>query len=172
MSEIKEAINQLENDTVFKDWRSKNKDSYLCHCFKMMDEANIDDWQIGYYNKNDTIITFMVSSSGVQKGEESEIFKKPGDNVKELNKDNIKVSYLEALDEASAFAEKNYSKEVITNKILILQNLKLGQVYNITFVTMAMNTINIKIDSSSKEVLEHKLTSLMDLSQNNPKQEE
>ena len=162
MSNVKDYIKLLEEDKSFRDWKDSNPDSYLCHCFKMIDEANENEWQIGFYNPNDTITSFLVSEDSVQQMEESEVFKKPDAQVKELDLDKVKIDEKQAIGAAKEFAQKQYPKEVITKQILILQNLEIGQVYNITLVTMAMNTLNIKVDSVTRDIVDNKLTSLMD----------
>lgn len=162
MTNVKDYLKILEDDPFFQEWNKENPDSYLCHCFKMVDEANEKEWQIGFYNKDDTITTFVVREDSVQKMDPSEIFKKPESKVKELNADDIGIDEAKAIEAAKAHAKKNFSKEVLAKTILILQNLDIGVVYNITFVTVAMNTLNIKVDAKSGKILDDKLTSLMD----------
>ena len=164
MVTIKESLETLSTDGSFKDWKKENSDSYLCHCLHMLTDE--DAWHIGYYNKNDTITTFIVESTGVIIQEPEKIFKKPGDKIQPLIESDISITSSQALDTARELAKKEYSKESISKDIVILQTLpEVGQVYNITFVTVAMNTINIKIDSKTGELKSHKIASLMDLAQ-------
>jgi len=121
-----------------------------------------DAWYFGFYNKDDTITTFAVSALAVSKEEKDEIFKKPETEVKPVLEDEIKITSLEALDNASELVGKEYPNEVLSKNIVLLQNLEIGQIYNITFITMSMSTINIKVDSVTGEIKEHKLTNLMD----------
>ena len=45
----------------------------------------------------------------------------------------------------------------------ILQNINGEQVYNITFVTQTFFTLNVRVDTSTGEIRQEKLTSLMDM---------
>ena len=42
-------------------------------------------------------------------------------------------------------------------EVVILQNLDVGQVWNITYITKSFQTLNIKIDAETGDVLEDKL---------------
>jgi len=168
MVTIKESLKVLSEDNSFKDWKKESPDSYLCHCLHMLTDE--DAWHVGYYNKDDTITTFIVESSGITVQEPEKIFKKPGDEIQPLIESDISITSAQALDLARELAKKEYPKEIISKDIVILQTLpEVGQVYNITFVTGAMNTINIKIDSKTGELKSHKIASLMDLTQQDKK---
>ena len=160
---IKELIEKLESSKEFKEWKKENYASSLVHVFKMFDEANKDDWQIGFYNPDDTITTFIIGKEGIQILPEAEIFKKPDAKIMKLSVEDIKVELDEAIGDARKFQEKEYPNEKPTKEIVILQKLDRGLVYNITFVTQAFNTLNIKIDAKTGKVVHHKLMSLMDL---------
>lgn len=159
---IRKLIKKLEDSKEFKDWKKENNASSLVHVFKMFDEANKDEWQIGFYNPDDKIITFIIGKDSIQILPESEIFKKPDAKIFKLNIEDVKVELIEALEKAKNFQEKDYPQEKPMKEIVILQKLDIGQVYNITFVTQTFNTLNIKIDAKTGEIKSHKLMSLMD----------
>ena len=48
----------------------------------------------------------------------------------------------------------------MTKTIAILQNIELGQLWNITLVTSSLKTINIKIDAKTGKTIKHELISL------------
>jgi len=121
-----------------------------------------DAWYFGFYNEDDTITTFAVSPLAVSMEKKDEVFKHPDSKVKPLIESDIAISPLQALDIASELTAKSYPKDILSRNIVLLQNLDIGQVFNITFITLSMSTINIKVDSKTGEVLEHKRTSLMD----------
>jgi hypothetical protein len=160
MADILSLLEMLEKDETYKKWRKNHKTSYLCHCLKMMNEE--EGWHMGFYNENDTITSFLVGKDFVEIADESEIFKEPGAKVKPLSVEDIKFDDDKALEIARGVLSKNYPKEVVLKSVIIIQNIDIGQVYNVTFITMAMNTVNIKIDTKTKKELEHKITSLMD----------
>lgn len=160
--DVKDIIKKLEDSSEFKKWKKDRKTSYLAHIFKMIDEANKDDFQVGFYNQGDTISTFIIGKGKINLVPDSEIFKKPGSKVMGLDLEGIKIGLSDAIAKARKFKEEKYGKEDAVKEFVILQNLDVGQVYNITFVTRSFNTLNIKIDSKSGKVVEHKLMSLMD----------
>jgi len=74
--QLSEKLSQLEKNKVFIDWKKENSDSYLAHVFRMLDDANVKLWQFGYYNKDDSITTFILDGEDVKEIPEQEIFKK------------------------------------------------------------------------------------------------
>ena len=56
------------------------------------------------------------------------------------------------------------NEQIIKKKIAKLQNLEeFGNIWNITYITLAFNTLNIKINPENGEILNHNLESLMNL---------
>lgn len=158
--EVKAIIKRLQNEPQFKEWQKTNKDSYIVHAFKMIDEVD-KDWQIGYYNKDDTITAFVIEKDDIKIMPEEQIFKKPKIVVKELNLNSVKVDFEKALEIATSQQQKKYKKDTPLKRIVILQELDNGTVWNITFVTQCFNTLNFRISSLDGKIKEEKLTSLM-----------
>ena len=154
--EAKEIVKKLEASKEFKGWKNENKDSFLAHLFKTEDEL-----QVGYYNKNDTITSFMAGDE-ISVMPESEIFKKPGAKVMKLELDKMKIDFKKAMDLALMRQKKKYSNEKPLKSITILQKLDEGTVYNITFITASFNTLNFKIDAGNGKILKCVLTPLME----------
>ena len=160
---VKNLVQELEKSKEFTEWKKENYASSLVHIFKMFDEANKDEYQIGFYNPDDTITTFILGKECIQILPKAEIFKKPNDKIMKLNIENVKTELDEAIEDARTFQEKKYPNEKPIKEIVILQRLNLGLIYNITFITRAFNTLNVKIDAKTGKVVEHKLMSLMDM---------
>ena len=79
----------------------------------------------------------------------------------EIETNKVKITFDNAIAKASEFQSKNFPKDRGVKTITILQNIPdLGNVWNITYVTEAFNTLNIKIDASTGKVLEHNLVSV------------
>lgn len=159
--DLKDALKKLEQSSSFKKWRQENKKTYLSYAFKIPQEMP-DEWQIGFYNKKkDKITTFVMNGDNIEIKLEEDIFKKEGMRVNEIQLNKVKLSFGDAITEADKFQEKNFPKDRSIKTIVILQNfLKLGNIWNITYVTEAFNTLNMKIDASSGKVLEHTLSSV------------
>ncbi|MBW2974910.1 hypothetical protein KY366_04295 [Candidatus Woesearchaeota archaeon] len=160
--EITNVLKRLEESKSFKEWEKKNKQSFLAHVFKMLDDANKDDWQVGYYNKDDTITTFIITPQDIRIAETENIFKRPEAKIKKLEKEKIKVDITNALQTAEKIQTTEYAQETPFKIITILQKLDMGQVYNITYITQSFKVLNLKIDCSDGKVLEKKLSSLME----------
>jgi len=163
MMEIKEIIENLEKTKEFKDYKKENEFSFLTHIFHMDDPANKDDFQVGYYNKDDTITTFIISKDQVKVMPEAEIFKKPDAKIKKLDLDEVKISIEQSDKISKDILEKKYKQETPSKRILILQNIEEGLIYNITFITQTSSMINIKIDAKTGEVIHESITPLSSL---------
>ena len=159
------ALKKLEESPDFAKWREKNRHTYLSYAFRIPQEMS--DWQLGYYNRDkDRITTFIVSSESIGVRPEEEMFKEQEKDVNEIRLHNVKLSFESVLAKASEFQGKNYPKDSVLKTIAILQNTeKLGDVWNITYITEAFNTLNMKIDASTGSVMEHRLSSIFEFRQ-------
>lgn len=156
------ALERLEENNEFKKWKKKNKDSFLAHVFKMLNDANKDDWQVGYYNKNDTITTFILMPDDIKIADSQNIFKKPDAKILKLDKEKIKIDIAKALETAEKIQTKEYKQEMPFKIITILQKLDIGQVYNITYLTQSFKVLNFKIDCCNGKVLKKTLQPIME----------
>lgn len=154
--EFTEALKKLETSKEYKDWAKENKDSYLSHAFIMVDPNIKEEWQIGYCdNANEKIITFAIGE-GITKNPDAEPFKDET-RIRELDPKRVKLTMQDALGKAEDVQKKKYSAHTPFKKIVILQNLDVGQVWNITYVTNTFKTLNIKIDAETGEILKDDL---------------
>jgi hypothetical protein len=162
---LKENLERLGANSEFKEWKESNPGYVLAHAFVMIDEANKDIWQIGFYSeKEDKMATFMLEPNDIRMAETTEIFKDPNAKILEVNPEDVKISVEDAMDRANNFRLENYPKNTVMKTFFIIQNLNPeGQVFNITFVSQEMNTINIKISTKDGKVVKHHISSLMDM---------
>ncbi len=161
--DILDAIKRLEDSKEFKGWKSKNEGFYLAHVFKMMDEANKDAWQIGYYNPGKDRMVNFICSHEILITPETEVFKEPGKSINQLDTSKVKVDSEQALKIMQDCLDKNYSNVDIMKNFFILQNLpQSGTVYNITVLTRSFKTVNIKIDAETGDIKSHKEVSLIE----------
>ncbi|MAG91494.1 hypothetical protein CMO83_02360 [Candidatus Woesearchaeota archaeon] len=165
--DLKPALKKLESDSSFKEWHSQNNSTYFSYAFKIPQEMGSNDWQIGFYNKQkDRITTFAIVGDNIDIRPEEEIFKKEDMKVNEIQLDKVKMTFDDAISKANEFQEKNYPKDKSIKTIVILQNIPdFGNIWNITLVTEAFNTLNMKIDASNGKVIEHKLSSVFSFKQ-------
>lgn len=160
--DFKPALKKLEQSSDFKEWHGRNRNTYFSYAFKIPQEMASSDWQLGFYNKrNDKITTFVVTADRIEVRPEEDVFKKEDMEVSEVALDKVKLTFDNALEKASQFQQKNFPKERSVKTIAILQNMEnKGNVWNITYVTEAFNTLNMKIDALTGKVIEHNFASI------------
>lgn len=147
MIDFKEALKKLEENEIFK-----NEQGILSHAFIMPPS---DEWQLGFYNKKiDKVITYFVKEN-IEKSPPTEIMKE--NPINEIKLTKIKTSFKEALE----LAEKETDSE-INKKIVILQNIDIGQVWNITFLTKDFKVINFKINTEDNKIIKKTSNSILD----------
>lgn len=160
--QIKQLIKQLEQSKEFKDWWKENTHLFLTHAFIMHDDEGKGDWQFGYYDeKEEKMTSFLADEEETKISPPTEVFKKPGTKINPLDVDKVKIDLKHALETAEKLREKEYLQEGKERTIAILQNLDVGQVWNITFLTKTHKTLNIKVDSETGKIKEHTLSSLI-----------
>ena len=160
--ELKDSFKKLQESQDFRKWRQKNKNAYFSYAFKIPQEMGLNDWQLGFYDeKKDKITTFVVENENIKVRPEEEIFKKEETKVEGIQLNKVKLTFDNAIEKANEFQQKNFPKDKSIKTIVILQNIsKLGNIWNITYVTEAFNTLNMKIDASSGKILEHAISSV------------
>src|SRR3989338_3472405 len=161
--ELEQALGKLEKDREFNRWKKSKTDSYFSYAFRMLMDSEENNWQIGYYDKTaDKITTFVVGDNSVEMNPEEEVFKKESMEVLPIDKKNVKLGLNNIVDAAKSFQHKKYPHDMPVKIIAILQNLEnLGNVWNLTFVTAAFNTLNMKINAENGKIVEHKLSSIL-----------
>lgn len=157
---FKEALTKLKQDAVFTAWNQENPDHYLVHGFIMHDKAVHEAWQIGFYNKKEDRIVVFTVEEPIMKNPASELFKKES-HVQRLVEKDILFDSDEALVAAEAHRKQEYAKHEPLKTIILLQKLKQGQIWNISFVTKTFSVCNVKIDSKTKKVISSSCENLL-----------
>ena len=163
--DVKNLLKQLESSEEYKGWKKDNKESYLVHIFKMFDKANVDETQIGYYDKEKhTITTFVLNerSGDVKLNPESEIFKENEKHIEALELEKVDFPLNSVMKKAESFRKEHYAQHLPEKAFLILQNIKEGNVWNFTFITKTFHVLNIKMDAMTGNVKDHKLSSIFE----------
>ena len=160
--DLKTTLDKLKKSKEFEQWKKENRNTFFSYAFKILKEASFDGWQIGLYNKgNDKMTTFSVTDNQIVINQEEEVFKKPDTKVNKISIEKLKLPLEKILERAEAFKGKKYPKEIEEKTIIILQNLdNFGNIWNITYITKALNTLNIKVDAENGKILQHKLSSI------------
>ena len=159
--ELKPALKKLEQSGDFRKWHNQHKDTYFSYAFRIQQEMP-NEWQLGFYDrKKDKITTFVMNDGSVSMRSEEDVFKKEDMEVNEIKINKVKLTFENAISKANEFQQRNFPKDKSIKTIAILQNIgKLGNIWNITYITEAFNTLNMKIGASSGKILEHNLSSV------------
>ena len=159
--ELKPALKKLEQSQDFRKWHDEHKYTYFSYAFNIPQEMP-NEWQLGFYDKKkDKITTFVISNDDVKVRPDEDVFKKEETEVNDIQIGKIKLTFDNALAKANEFQQKNFPKDKSVKTIAILQNIgKFGNVWNITCITEAFNTLNMKISASNGKVLEHSISSV------------
>jgi|TARA_B100002003_G_scaffold249384_1_gene285586 hypothetical protein len=158
--EIKKVVDKLENHSEFKIWKEKNKESYLANVFRMEGAKDLDEWQVGYYNKDGTVTSFTVGE-GIKILPDQEIFQKEKKAVHELDVSEVKIDLDQALDAAKEFQKEKLKGNDPSKIMVVVQNIAGNTLYNITYITITFNTLNMKIDAGTGEMIDHEITPML-----------
>jgi hypothetical protein len=163
--DIQDALLAIESDKKFAKWRAKNKAAYLSHAFKMFQDEH-KEWQLGFYDrKTEKITTFMVSPGKVELRPAEEVFKKD-EHINKLELPTTLLPLKDIMTLTTEYQQRHYPKDRSVKTIALLQSLpEYGSVWNITLVTQAFNTLNMKLHPATGEILDHKLSSIFSFRQ-------
>ncbi len=155
--DLHETLAKLTRHPIFREWHDKNKSYFLAHAFVMIDEANKNSMQIGFYNpEKERMVSFFVDDS-VKKTEEQEVLRSEGE-IKQLKPEEVKLTIEKALEIAEK-CFKEYKEQVIKH-FFIIQNTEGHTMFNITYFTQTLKTVNIKIDAGNGKIIKHSIQML------------
>ncbi|MBW2970967.1 hypothetical protein KY320_02280 [Candidatus Woesearchaeota archaeon] len=157
---ILEIFQRLEGSDCFRQWRNGKQMVLLAHAFNTIENGDIGEWQVGYYNPSSQLVSVFEVSKSVRLVAEDEAFAAGAAGVKLLDINRIKIDYEVALGVALGLQAEKYPQVSDSKTILILQNLELGQVWNITFVSPGLEVLNIKVGTEMGEIIEESLKPL------------
>jgi len=157
--DVQDIIDLVQKSEFFKTWKETHSHAYLAHLFFEQEQC-----QVGYFDHStEKMTTFFLQEENVIESQESEVFKEPGKKILFLDIAKVHINPQKALSLAKKVQEENYHGEMVFKSFTILQHLEIGQVFNITLVTQAMKTINIKLSTETGAALQHHISSLMDM---------
>jgi uncharacterized membrane protein YkoI len=158
--DLHKTLAKLTRSVIFKDWHKNNSKYFLAHAFVMLDEANKGIWQVGFYNlEKERMITFIVSDKEIQHTEEQEVLRTEAE-IFPLKVEEVTHSVEDALKTAKACLQENYRGEMPIKEFFIIQHAEGHAMFNITYFTQSLKTINIKIDAKTGKTIKHSMQSL------------
>ena len=158
-----ELIPALREREEYKKWQEGRPGAKLVHLFLMLDPGKDVQYDIGFFDFDTKLMTsFIVDEtlSSLEISETKEVFSKDLSTIKPLDEGMIKVHYEDAVKTANELQKKEYAQHVPMKEVVVLQNLDIGQVWNITYITKTFQTLNIKVDAESGKIVEHNLHAL------------
>jgi hypothetical protein len=159
LMEFKEVVSIVENSVQFKEWRKSNSD-FLAHAFVLLDEANKDIWQIGYFNEKEKKATTFIFENGVISIVPPQEILESGEKILLLDVNEVKITVEEAVKIANEFRKLNYPREMIAKTFFIIQKTDLGALYNISFFSGSFNVVNIKLSVVDGKILKNDMKAL------------
>src|SRR3989338_10807342 len=162
--ELKETIEKLESNKEFQEWHKKHRDFFLAHAFVMLDEANIDIWQIGFFNPEQSVMTtFFVENEKLKILPNQEVLKS-NIEIHPLLYENVTFLSQAAMNEATQLLRTEFKNTKVVKTFFIIQQFHQKPVYNIACFTQAFKTINIKIKAVDGTILQKTEATLADFS--------
>jgi len=158
--ELHAALTAVEKSKEFKTFKKAAPSYKLAHAFSMHAPKGEFSWQFGYYSL-ETKKLVVFKSEPIEKMPEDDAFNE-GSEIKALTLTKVTVTAQEAQETALTLLGEKYPADVPNKVILILQRLD-RQIYNFTFITVALNMINIRVDAATKEIVSSEHRSLMSL---------
>ncbi len=161
---FKEKYDSLLKSKVFSEFSEKHPSAYFVHAFYLQDDLNKDSIHLGFYDsEEDRLFTFVYDKEELSIRAEKEIFREESKKLVQVDMSKVALDIDDASRLVDEFQKKQYPNIKPFKKIFILQSLPIGQVWNVTFVLQDFKTLNIKMDSSTGEVLEHNLLSIISM---------
>lgn len=152
---IKDVIDFLIDSDEFKSFKEAHQKAFLSFIFKTNAEV-----QVGYHNPDDDQATTFVVKDTIDVLSADSVAKQPNSKVEPLDISNVCLEFEEALQIATDKKNSDYPKIVPLKSFSILQYLEGRTMFNISFFSMDFQTLNIKIDAKTKEILEHSMGAL------------
>ncbi len=163
--EVREVVGKLEQTQEYRDWKRKNKESFLADAFLVIDTKSDPSWQLGYYTKGDERVTVFKVGEKIETGGPEELLKKEEDKIHEVKIEDVHIEMDEALRKSVEFLRVKYPKDTALKTIMILQNVKEVLLWNITHISAAYNAINIRIDAANGSIISHTSIPLFEFAQ-------
>ncbi|RLE42147.1 hypothetical protein DRJ48_04130 [Candidatus Woesearchaeota archaeon] len=157
---IDQLKSRLEASKEFKQWKSAHPEAYFYLAFGMSKHQTNVSFELTYYNPSTKLATVFSVNGKVELKSEDKVYSNRVPERLDLTK--VKLNWDEALSKALELQTKNYYGEEVIKTIAMLQFLNSKAVWNITFITPAFSTLNIKIDATSGQIIEHSLRKLFD----------
>jgi hypothetical protein len=159
---MKELIEKLSADNLFKDWQKEHQENFLSHLFVTLDSKyNLkSSWEIGYFC-GEKITVFVPNENGFEIKPADDVFKKPNAEVEELKLDEVKLSFEQALEIFKEQFPAIFPSAVLGDGFVILQTYQGKTVWNFTYITKQLKFANMKVSAVNGKVEDYQQVDLV-----------
>lgn len=151
-------VSRVEASDEYKNWRESNPKFYLSSIFTIL-EAPEQEWHLNYYDADKDMIDSFILGQGIRFVTHSEILSE--ETPIALEPEKAIIPFDEILSIAKDFMNKNYPNFKPQRTMVVLQVYGGLQVWNISFFSALMMSVNMKIDASNGNIVSHKPLSII-----------
>jgi hypothetical protein len=157
---FKEGLKKLRESREFKDFKAKNKKSFLFSAFFILNpNLDLETQQFDYFLSQKKVATFLINEKIEHKIDEFN----PQSKITALD-ENIKVDVEDLRHTINNELRKKWPQGAEVNKIIaILQKIDNKQIWNITCLLGNMKLLKIHINCFDGKVLESEEASIFDM---------
>lgn len=152
---FRKVLDEVETLDEYKDM---DDDYYLAHAF--VNKYGETPWEIGYYNEEKELMK-VFGGDPVDFIVEDEVLKR-NNTINELDLDAVEVEFETAKETGEDELEELDVNGNVNRLMGILQNLD-EHVWNLTFVTDALEVANIKVNAEDGSIYESRKDNLMNM---------
>lgn len=162
------AVENVEQSNTFSEWKKDSPKAHLAHLFGVIEsnDTEVKSWQIGYYDPaKDALTVFSVDENDICiEHNETDAFKEENKKIHPITITEKTHGVEKILTICQTLQQETYPTYEPIKRFLILQKLAKNepQIWNVTYLSKAFNTLNIKIDAETGTIYEHKTLSLID----------
>lgn len=165
MTEPAEILSLLGKTYSFQSWQKEFSQSFLCHFFCPLenDFQAKTDWDIGYFNPQNekiTVFSHRGNSNFIIQPEE-EVFKKENTTIKTLEMDKVKFSFGQVAVRLKEKMSLLFPKQQLKDGFVILQTVAGKTLWNITFLSEALQFLNLKIAAEDGTISSYQAVDLL-----------
>lgn len=163
---VKKTVEGLLKTKEYTAWKEKHPQAFLAHVLIMVEPGVEHRYDIGFYDEKKNKMTSFLTEKTLKQIEvtkDQEVFKDPQHKIKKLDMSKVSTGYEVAIELARDVQKTKYKEHAPIKEVVLLQNIKEGQVWNITYVTKTFKTLNIKVSSEKDEVVSDKLIEIFQM---------
>ncbi|MBT4539625.1 hypothetical protein HOC32_05025 [Candidatus Woesearchaeota archaeon] len=158
-----ELFEKITQSDIYKQWQQHHQGK-LSHLFCSItaDFQAKGNWEVGFFDQETGKITVFTDVDGhfVEKPAD-DVFKQPTSKVETLDIETVKFSVKDAVNGCKDKLKEFFSSEQIGDGFAIIQTYQNTPVWNFSFITKTLKFINVKLNATTGELVDHQEISLV-----------